>query len=176
LGESAGALARAVAGAVKKTISPERSHLADYIGLLDESEGRLVKGFIQVREAHSDEPDINAICKIFAEWSREGRSTLKPFMEKYGKRREGEPERLDAALLVKRGHGAFALLRDLHDLWLLVNESMMSLNILEQGARAVRDERLLDALKHMQNRNERQRDWLKTRLNQAAPQVLTVPL
>jgi anaerobic selenocysteine-containing dehydrogenase len=32
--------------------------------------------------------------------------------------------------------GGFHLVRDLHDLWLLVNESMMSLNVLEQAARA----------------------------------------
>src|SRR4051794_30321855 len=61
-------------------------------------------------------------------------------------------------------------------LWLLVNESMMSLNVLEQAARALRDHQLLDVLKHMQDRNERQLVWLKTRINQAAPQVLVVPL
>jgi hypothetical protein len=176
IGEQTGALASTVFGAIKTTIKPERSHLADYIGLLDESERRLVKSFTQLRESHSDEPDVNAICKLFAEWSQEAQSTLKPFIEKYGERHEGEPERLDHALLIKRSHGAFELLRDLHDLWLLVNESMMSLNVLEQGARAIRDEDLLGALKHMQNRNERQRDWLKTRINQAAPQVLTVPI
>jgi ferredoxin-nitrate reductase len=68
------------------------------------------------------------------------------------------------------------MLRDLHDLWLLVNESMMSLNVLEQAARALRDEELLDALKKIQDRNERQQRWLKTRISQAAPQTLVVPL
>jgi hypothetical protein len=169
IGEQAGALASTVIGAIKTTIKPERSHLAEYIGLLDESERRLVKSFTQLRESHSDEPDINAICKLFAEWSQEAQPTLKPFIEKYGERHEGEPERLDRALLVKRSHSAFDVLRDLHDLWLLVNESMMSLNILEQGARGIRDEELLAALKHMQDRNERQRDWLQTRINRAAP-------
>jgi hypothetical protein len=67
-----------------------------------------------------------------------------------------EPKRLDKALLVKRKQGGFDLVRDLHDLWLLVNESMMSLNVLEQAARALRDEEFLDALKHMQDRNEAQ--------------------
>src|SRR3954462_14171213 len=101
---------------------------------------------------------------------------LKPFINKYGKRREGEPKRLDKALLVKRKQGRFDLLRDLHDLWLLVNESMMSLNVLEQAARALRDEEFLDALKQMQTRNERQQVWLKTRISQAAPQTLVVPV
>jgi hypothetical protein len=67
------------------------------------------------------------------------------------------------------------MLRDLHDLWLLVNESMMSLNVLEQAARALRDEGLLNTLKQMQDRNERQQTWLKTRISQGAPQILVVP-
>jgi exonuclease III len=53
---------------------------------------------------------------------------------------------------------------------------MMSLIVLEQAARALRDQGLLDTLKHMQVRNERQLTWLKTRINQAAPQVLVVPV
>ena len=52
----------------------------------------------------------------------------------------------------------------------------MSLKVLEQAARALRDQGLLDTLKHMQARNERQLTWLKTRINQAAPQVLIVPI
>ena len=101
---------------------------------------------------------------------------LKPFISKYGERREGEPKRLDKALLVKRSQGGFDMLRDFHDLWLLVNESMISLIVLEQAARALRDQGLLDTLKHMQDQNERQLTWLKTRINQAAPQILVVPI
>jgi ferredoxin-nitrate reductase len=82
---------------------PKRSHLADYIGLLDESEKRLVKAFDQVRKTHPDEPDVGSLCKRFAAWSAEAESMLKPFIAKYGARREGEPERLDKALLVQRG-------------------------------------------------------------------------
>src|SRR3954471_4432541 len=101
---------------------------------------------------------------------------LNPFIRKDGERREGEPKRLDKALLVKRKQGGFDMLRDLHDLWLLVNESMISLNALEQAARALRDRELLEALKQMQDRNQRQQTWLKTRISQAAPQTLVVPV
>jgi anaerobic selenocysteine-containing dehydrogenase len=176
LAEQAGELAQDVIAGVEKTVKPERAHLADYIGLLDESEKRLVKGFEQVRKTHPDEPDVDALCKLFARWSKEAESMLKPFISQYGERQEGEPKRLDKALLVKRSQGGFAMLRDFHDLWLLVNESMMSLIVLEQAARALRDQGLLDTLKHMQDQNERQLTWLKTRINQAAPQILVVPL
>jgi anaerobic selenocysteine-containing dehydrogenase len=172
----AGELAKDVITVIEKKLRPERSHIADYIGLLDESEKRLVKAFGQIRVTHPDEPDIGPLCKLFGQWSADAAPLLKPFVAKYGERREGEPRRLDKALLVKRKQGGFDMLRDLHDLWLLVNESMISLNVLEQAARALRDEELLTALKRMQHRNERQQTWLKTRISQAAPQTLVVPI
>jgi hypothetical protein len=134
-----------------------------------------VKGFEQVRKTHPDEPDVGSLCKLFEGWSREAEGSLAPFIATYGERQEGEPKRLDKALLVQRKQGGFYMLRDFHDLWLLVNESMMSLTVLEQAARAMRDKPLLSVLRQMQDRNERQLVWLKTRINQAAPQVLVVP-
>ena len=150
-------------------------HLADYIGLLDESEKRLVKGFDQVRNTHSDEPDVESLCKLFSEWSKEANRCLS-HLSKYGERQEGEPSDWTRPCWSNASQAGFDMLRDFHDLWLIVNESMMSLKVLEQAARALRDTRLLEILKKMQNRNERQLVWLKTRINQAAPQVLVVPL
>jgi hypothetical protein len=92
-----------------------RAHIADYIGLLDAAEQRLGKGFDRVRATHPDEPDIGPHCILFAEWSRAASANLQRFVEKYGERRHGEPERLDEALLKQRKATAFDLLRDLHD-------------------------------------------------------------
>jgi hypothetical protein len=125
LAEQASELAEGVVATMTKRIKPERAHLADYISLLDESEKRLVKGFEQVRKTHRDESDVDALCKLFARWSKEAESMLKSFISKYGARHEGEPKRLDKALLVKRTQRGFDMLRDFHDLWLLVNESMI---------------------------------------------------
>ena len=69
----------------------------------------------------------------------------------------------------------YQLLRDLHDLWLLVNESVISVIVLIQAAESLRDEPLKEVLAHIEKRNEQQRDWLLTRIKQAAPQTLTVP-
>ncbi|MFP5393540.1 MAG: molybdopterin dinucleotide binding domain-containing protein, partial [Gammaproteobacteria bacterium] len=154
---------------------PKRAHVADYLGLLQESERRLVKAFEQVRATHPDEPDIGPLCHVFARWSEASAAALDPFVRQYGERREGEPERLDRALLVQRRQGGFDLLRDLHDLWLLVNESMMSLDILEQAARALRDQAFEAAIKQIRHQNSRQLEWLHGRLRQAAPQTLVVP-
>jgi hypothetical protein len=158
-----------------KLLAPQRSHVRDYVGLLQLSEERLVKAFEQVRDTHPLEPDIWTTCKVFEAWSNESAERLKPVVKKYGKRREGEPERLDKALLKDRSPSGFNLVRDLHDLWLLVNESLISVDILEQAGHALRDDDLLKVLAHVRESNQRQGDWLRSRLRQAAPQVLVVP-
>jgi len=166
--------AKHVASSVK-LLAPERSHVRDYVGLLQLSEERLVKAFEQVRDTHLLEPDIATTCKLFETWSNESAERLEAFVKKYGKRREGEPERLDKALLKRRSPSGFNLVRDLHDLWLLANESLISVDILEQAGHALRDDQLLEVLTHVRESNQRQGDWLRSRLRQAAPQVLVVP-
>ncbi len=156
-------------------LKPVKSHLPDYLGLLQESELRLVKAFEQVRRTHPKTPDIEHECALFASWSREAAASLEPYVQKYGRRREGEPERLDEALLVQRKETGFDLLRDLHDLFLLVNESLIAVTVLHQASLALRDEGFRDALEKIQDRNDRQREWLFARAKQAAPQVLLVP-
>jgi anaerobic selenocysteine-containing dehydrogenase len=154
---------------------PVRAHIADYLGLLQASERRLVKAFEQTRDTHPDEPDIGPLCNVFADWSRASAEALDRFVQQYGERREGEPERLDKALLVQRRQGGFDMLRDLHDLWLLVNESMISLDVLEQGARSLHDKAFEDAIVQIRHQNSRQLNWLHGRIRQAAPQTLAVP-
>jgi hypothetical protein len=114
-------------------------------------------------------------CTLMAGWSREAAAALRPFAARYGERKEGEPGRLERALVRKRGSAAFDLLRDLQDLFLLANESLVSVAILDQAAAALRDEGLRQALAEIGSRNERQREWLFGRCRQAAPQTLTVP-
>ncbi|MDB5631119.1 MAG: molybdopterin oxidoreductase, partial [Tardiphaga sp.] len=168
----------AVANDAIKTIKrkgPPRSHLADYLGLLYESEQRLEKAFQQVRSNHPDVPDITYECSLFAGWSKDSASGLEPFIRRYGERVEGEPERLDAALVRKRPSTGFNLLRDLHDLWLLVNESLISIRALRQAAQALRHKDFDNVLANMEASNARQLNWLEKRLKQAAPQTLVVP-
>jgi ferredoxin-nitrate reductase len=88
LAERVRELAKGVLTGVEKKLKPERSHIADYIGLLDESEKRLLRAFEQIRTTHPDEPDIGPLCKLFGQWSEEAEAMLKPFVAKYGERRE----------------------------------------------------------------------------------------
>jgi hypothetical protein len=171
----------AVKGAAKKVAQATglahtpRAHLADYIGLLHASETRLVKAFNQVRDTHPDTPDVHGECNMFAEWAEAAVASLEPFVAKYGERTEGEPERLDKALLVQRKQTGFDLLRDLHDLFLLVNESLISATVLHQAALALRDGELREAIEQIRSNNDRMREWLFARCRQAAPQTLIVP-
>src|SRR3954470_12831743 len=73
----------------KRGGGPARAHIADYIGLLHASETRLVRAFEQVRSNHTDAPDIEAECTLFADWSRKAAERLEPFIARYGERREG---------------------------------------------------------------------------------------
>ncbi len=57
----------------------------------------------------------------------------------------------------------------------MANESTISVAVLIQGARALGDRDLERDLHGVENRNERQRAWLLTRIRQAAPQTLAVP-
>ncbi|HVV92546.1 MAG TPA: nitrate reductase [Hyphomicrobiales bacterium] len=152
-----------------------RPYLADYIGLLVASEERLARGWEALRRSHPDTPDVGAQSKLFLEWSRENAAAVRPSAVKYGERREGEPEALGRALPIGRPGTGFGLLRDLQDLWLMVNESTVSTAVLIQGARALGDRDLERALRAVADRNERQRTWLLTRIRQAAPQTLAVP-
>jgi hypothetical protein len=153
-----------------------RAHLADYIGLLLASEERLVRGWEKLRRSHPTAPDIGPQSTLFMIWSRENATVVRAYVDKYGERREGEPEALDQALLIGRSDTAFGLLRDLQDLWLMVNESTISAAVLLQAARAIEDRELEKDLRQVESRNERQRTWVLTRIRQAAPQTLVVPL
>jgi hypothetical protein len=108
-------------------------------------------------------------------WSRENAAALRPHVARYGEPRENEPEMLDKASSIGRPQSGFGLLRNLQDLWLMVNESTVSVAVLIQGARALDDRELEKDLRAIESRNGRQRTWLLTRIRQAAPQVLAVP-
>ena len=75
----------------------------------------------------------------------------------------------------KRKQGGFDMLRDLHDMWLLVNESMVSLDVIEQAARSLHDQDFEAAITQIRHQNSRQLAWLHGRIRQAAPQTLVVP-
>ena len=65
--------------------------------------------------------------------------------------------------------GSLALLRDLHDLWLLTNEVHLCWVVLFQAAQGLRDAQLRDICQQLSVETDRQLTWLITRIKQAAP-------
>ena len=148
--------------------------IAIYIGLAHKSDTHLAEAFTNVAQHHMAEPDIYATCMLMAQWSRSHVEKLAPFAARYQEERSKEPDRLRDALFQGPRSGGIGLLRDLHDLWLATSEVHLSYECLSQAAKALRDKELLNACLSFEKDADRQLAWLRTRIDQAAPQALVV--
>ncbi|MFZ5658475.1 MAG: molybdopterin oxidoreductase [Pseudomonadota bacterium] len=149
-------------------------HVGHYLELLRASEQQLADALLAVAGQHGDEPDIEQTCRLLAAWSQDAGQVLAPLVTRYATEAPGEPERLHQALFRGVRRGNLALVRDLHDLYLLAQEVQLSAGVLSQAARALRDQELLAACESIGAQSKRQLDWLLTRIRQAAPQALVV--
>ena len=86
--------------------------------------------------------DVVHLCERFAVQCDSHREQLAPVVERYGEERQQEPERLHAQGLDGARSGGVGLLRDLHDLYLLVSYLDIAWTVVGQAAKAVRDEDL----------------------------------
>jgi hypothetical protein len=174
--QAVGSAATSAYKAAEKVVAPPRAHIADYLGLLQESERILAGAFDQVKANHPKVPDIAFERSLLGDWSRQVAGKLQPLLDRYGTKQDGEPRKLED-VLVKRHltSTGFKLVRDLHDLFLLANESLVSIAILHQAALGLRDEELKARLEEMREKNARHRRWLDTRAKRAAPRALVVP-
>ncbi|HNA85332.1 MAG: hypothetical protein KF854_13365 [Nitrospira sp.] len=145
-----------------------------YVRLAHHSETQLAEAFLQVSDHHRDEPDVEETCRLLSSWSKEKSNGIRPFIATYGEPRVNEPETLFSDLFQGPRTGGLALLRDLHDLWLLATEAMISWTVLLQASRALRDEDLEHLCTRHITQTDRQLAWLQTRTKQAAPQALVV--
>lgn len=149
-------------------------HVGHYLELLVKSEEDLAEAFHKVIDEHGTEPDVAAICGLLASWSLEMKKALEPFAARYKEEEDREPDQLKRSLFDKPRKGAIALIRDLHDLWLMANETMLGAVILRQAADGLRDEALSALCDKIEKVAKRQLSWLLTRMKAAAPQSLIV--
>ncbi|HEU5241725.1 MAG TPA: hypothetical protein VFU25_06915, partial [Ornithinibacter sp.] len=70
--------------------------------------------------------------------------------------------------------GGVGLLRDLHDLYLLVSYLDIAWTMVGQAAKAVRDDELSGVVGWCETETSAQLSWLRTRMKEAAPQALVV--
>ena len=147
-------------------------HLATYIGLVDGGESTLAVSFRQVADGHGEEADVAILCSRFAVQCDSHRAQLGPLVERYGEKREREPERLHAEGLGSTRTGGVGLLRDLHDLYMLASYLDIAWTVVEQAAKAVRDDELRGLVEWCAKETSAQLSWLRTRMKEAAPQAL----
>jgi hypothetical protein len=149
-------------------------HVGNYLGILHRSEQDLADAFKTIADHHGDEPDVYNMCKLLASWSDEHVQNIKPLVDRYSEEKSDEPDRLKQSLFEQPRSGSLALVRDLHDLWLLANEIHLCYIILLQAARALRDLEMEKICQQFDEQTDRQILWLLTRIKQAAPQALVV--
>jgi hypothetical protein len=147
-------------------------HVGHYIELVHKGHQDFAKALRKTAVQHGDEPDVSVMCGILASWSDKLVNDLLPFVEKYGEEKDDEPDRLFSILFEESRTGSLALLRDLHDLWLMSNEAELCCLVLKQAALGLRDEELLQMCNTMELQSKRQTSWLLTRIKSAAPQTL----
>jgi hypothetical protein len=148
--------------------------LAHYIGLLHRAESELARAFEEVADAHTAEVDVHTLCTKLAATCRAHEKGLKRFIDRYGEAADDEPDRLHSELFSGTRNGPLALLRDLHDLYLMATECDVCWTMIGQAAQGARDEELLDVVHACERETSIQVKWLKTRMKQAAPQALVV--
>jgi hypothetical protein len=148
--------------------------LAHYLGLLHRSETELAEAYRQVATEHGHEPDVEHECRQLASQCDEHAKALQPFVDRYGEGQDDEPDQLHGQLFGGTRTGPLGLLRDLHDLYLMGTECDISWTMVGQAAQGVRDEALLDVVKQCEGQTTVQLRWIRTRMKQAAPQVLVV--
>ena len=149
-------------------------HVGTYLGLLNDAEREIAEAFTTVAQHHISEPDIHQMCSMLASWSRRHGSAIQLALSRFGKTQENSADRVRRAIFQGPRGGALGLLRDLHDLYLLVTEAQLCWTVLLQAAHALRDKDLEATAQQSDGETDGQLAWLETRIKQAAPQALTV--
>ena len=147
-------------------------HVGLYLQMVKTTEQELEEAFKTVADHHRQEPDLEEICTILSSWSQAKARSTDRFIHKYGRERDREPQRLYSDLFHGPRRGGLALLRDLHDLWLMTTEAQIAWTLLGQAAQALRDKDFVQTCACNKEQTHRQTSWLETRSKQAAPQTL----
>jgi hypothetical protein len=151
--------------------------LAKYLGMVRLSEHNLAEAFIFVSDRHASNSEIKTQCRHLAAWSQAHLAQLTPFLETYGEdpSNNAAVQQVRAALFYGPGVGELGLLSDLQDLALLTNQVLGQWTAIHQAGIALHDQALETLSEDCCEQTDRQLSWLKTHIQTAAPQALTVP-
>jgi hypothetical protein len=148
-------------------------HLTHYIGFSHRAHAALGEAWSKVAEGHSDEADVRLLARRFAAAAGDHARQLETFVGTETAEAP-PPENFEASTFRGPRAGGLGLLRDLHEMTLLVTECDIACLLLTVGAQGVRNVDLLQLACSGQVETKRQLDWLQSRMKQAAPQALVV--
>ncbi|HVX11020.1 MAG TPA: nitrate reductase [Pirellulales bacterium] len=152
-----------------------RSHVSDYLSLLVDGHQELIEACEYLGRQHGQNAEIREGAKIMANLSRQAIDDLRPFVVRYGQRSEQHPHRLRQTLFSKRRTGGFGLLRDLHGLHVLCSDIHMSVKVLKDAARELRDMPLHEVCLNTFGQNQRQQAWIDTMIKESAADSVVIP-
>jgi hypothetical protein len=153
-----------------------------------EREAQLAELLRTVGERHATEPDLYHLGHSLARSCVEHVTRLLPFAQRYGAATDGamtdgaapdggpgmlEALRRKGSQLLRHDEPAgLLLLRDLRELYLAAQDSELAWVVLLQAAKAARDADLVEVAEACHEEADGCGRWLRTRLKEAAPQVL----
>ena len=148
-----------------------------------ERETQLATLLRTVGERHATEPDLYHLGQMLARSCADHVTRLQPFARRYGATADGAPvdggpgaletlRRKGSELMRHSEPAGLLLLRDLRELYLAAQDSELAWVMLLQAARAARDPDLVEVATACHEEADGCGRWLRTRLKEAAPQVL----
>jgi hypothetical protein len=149
-------------------------NLPIYLDMLHKAERTLADSFREVADGHDTDAEVYYRGQTFASQCDAHVEQLAPLVYRYGEEHPDEPERLHPEGVSEVRSGPVGLLRDLQDLYMLASLVDITWTIVDQAARAVRNEELIEAVETCSEQTATQLSWLRTQLSTDAPQALAV--
>jgi hypothetical protein len=145
--------------------------IAVYMTLTIESEALLQTAYLNVASRHKRDPGIRDGCHRGVRFTEVRLNAARDLSQKFGVTSSHDPKLLAI-------HGlradALGLVRDLHDLSLLVNQSLLCWIGLSQACKALHDKSAVATCEESIEALQLEISRLKTELKEAAPQALTI--
>jgi hypothetical protein len=148
--------------------------IAVYLGLTIESEVVLQAAYINVANRHKRDPGIRHGCHRAARFTEVRLNSARELSQKFGATSSHDPKLLANALFHGLRADALGLVRDLHDLSVLANQSLLCWTAVSQACKALHDRTAVATCQVSLKALELEISRLNTEIKEAAPQALTV--
>jgi hypothetical protein len=141
---------------------------------VQQDEAELAEQLRVVGERHAAEHDVYHLAHTLAQQCTDHIRQLRPFVEGYGAHPPQPRPHQESKPVGRFDATGMRLLQDLRECYLAAQRVEVDWTILLQAARAARDADLAGVVTSCQEEAEHAAAWLRTKIKEGAPQVLTV--